>query len=103
LGKLPFFVEYLKGGLFDGWVAHCPLLFISPSALAKRDVMLSVLSGHYRCARITTLRCDAVNPTLLGMKKVISEDAVRRGLAMIDDAARRVWLKRIWTTVSGHC
>src|SRR5215468_12135045 len=28
LGQLPFFIEYLKqGGLFDGWVADCPLLF----------------------------------------------------------------------------
>jgi hypothetical protein len=27
LGQLPFFIEYLKqGGLFDGWVADCPLL-----------------------------------------------------------------------------
>ena len=26
LGQLPFFIEYLKqGGLFDGWVADCPL------------------------------------------------------------------------------
>src|SRR5262247_419987 len=33
LGQLPFFIEYLKqGGLFDGWVADCPLLFTSPNA-----------------------------------------------------------------------
>ena len=26
LGQLPFFIEYLKqGGLFDGWVAGCPM------------------------------------------------------------------------------
>ena len=26
LGQLPFFIEYLKqGGLFDAWVAGCPL------------------------------------------------------------------------------
>jgi len=98
LGQLPFFIEYLKqGGLFDGWVADCPLLFTSPNAPAKRDllgtVMLSVLSGHYRYAHITTLRCDAVNPSLLGMKKVISEDAVRRGLAKIDEAAGLAWLQ----------
>src|ERR1700745_2013447 len=30
LGQLPFFIEYLKqGGLFDGWVADCPLVFTS--------------------------------------------------------------------------
>ena len=84
LGQLPFFIEYLKqAGLFDGWVADCPLTFSSPNAPRKRDllgtVLLSVLSGHNRYAHITTLRCDAVNPRLLGMTKVASEDAVRRG------------------------
>jgi hypothetical protein len=98
LGQLPFFVEYLKqAGLFDGWVADCPLRFSSPNAPSKRDlldtVLLSVLSGHDRYAHITTLRCDAVNPRLLGMKKVVSEDAVRRGLAKIDEAAGLAWLQ----------
>jgi hypothetical protein len=37
------------------------------------------------------LRCDAVNPRLLGMTKVVSEDAVRRGLAKIDEAAGLAW------------
>ena len=53
LGQLPFFIEYLKqGGVFDGWVADCPLLFTSPNAPRKRDVLgtllLSVLAGHRR-------------------------------------------------------
>src|SRR6266480_5327615 len=74
LGQLPFFIEYLKqGGLFDGWVAGCPLSLTSPNAPSKRDipgtVMLSVLAGHRRYAHITTLRCDPVNPPLLGMAK----------------------------------
>jgi hypothetical protein len=98
LGQLPFFIEYLKqAGLFAGWVADCPLTFSSPNAPSKRDllgtVLLSVLSGHYRYAHITTLRCDAVNPRLLGMRKVVSEDAVRRGLAKIDEAAGLTWLQ----------
>ena len=63
LGQLPFFIEYLKqGGLFDGWVADCPLHYTSPNAPQKRDVLgtmlLSVLAGHWRYAHITTLRCD---------------------------------------------
>jgi hypothetical protein len=86
LGQLPFFIEYLKqGGLFDGWVADCPLSFRSPNAPRKRDVLgtllLSVLAGHQRYAHITALRCDPVNPPLLGMRKVVSEDAMRRALA----------------------
>jgi hypothetical protein len=98
LGQLPFFIEYLKqAGLFDGWVGDCPLAFSSANAPRKRDllgtVLLSVLSGHHRYAHITTLRCDAVNPRLLGMTKVVSEDAVRRGLAKIDAAAGLAWLQ----------
>jgi hypothetical protein len=98
LGQLPFFVEYLKqGGLFDGWVADCPLSFTSPNAPRKRDVLgtllLSVLAGHQRYAHITALRCDPVNPPLLGMRKVVSEDAVRRGLAKIDETAGMDWLQ----------
>src|ERR1700686_3699511 len=92
LGQLPFFIEYLKqGGLFDGWVADCPLHYTSPNAPPKRDVLgtmlLSVLAGHWRYAHITTLRCDPVNPPLLGMGKVVSEDAVRRGLDKIEEQA----------------
>jgi hypothetical protein len=41
-------------------------------------VLLSVLAGHCRYAHMTTLRCDPVNPPLLGMEGVASEDAVRR-------------------------
>src|SRR6187431_867499 len=98
LGQLPFFVEYLKqGGLFDGWVADCPLSFSSPNAPRQRDVLgtllLSVLAGHQRYAHITALRCDPVNPPLLGMAKVVSEDAVRRALSKIEAEAGRSWLQ----------
>ncbi len=97
-GQLPFFIDYLKqAGLFDAWVADCPLSLSSPNAPAKRDllgtVMLSVLAGHRRYAHITTLRCDAVNPPLLGMRKVLSEDSVRRGLAAIGEAKGLPWLQ----------
>src|SRR6476661_5616725 len=53
----------------------------------------AVLAGHQRYAHITALRCDPVNPPLLGMRKVVSEDAVRRGLAKIDETAGLDWLQ----------
>jgi hypothetical protein len=98
LGQLPFFIEFLKqGSLFDGWVAGCPLVLTSPNAPAKRDILgtilLSVLAGHQRYAHITTLRCDPVNPPLLGMAKVVSEDAARRALSQIAEEAGREWLQ----------
>ena len=98
LGQLAFFVDYLKqAGLFDAWVADCPLWLSSPNAPTRRDllgtVLLSVLAGHWRYAHITSLRCDPVNPSLLGMRKVVSEDSVRRNLEKIDEAKGLAWLQ----------
>jgi hypothetical protein len=97
LGQLPFFVEFLKqAGLFDAWVAGSPLRFTSPNAPPKRDVLgtalLGVLAGCWRYAHLTALRGDAVNPQLLGMGRVVSEDAVRRGLRSIAPSAGEAWM-----------
>ena len=97
-GQLPFFIDFLKqGGLFDRWVDDCPLSLTRPNAPKKRDllgtVMLSVLAGHCRYAHVTALRCDPVNPPLLGMRKVVSEDSVRRGLKAMDEAKGLTWLQ----------
>ena len=41
LGQLAFFVESLKqGGLFDRFVADCPLSYASPNAPRTRDCLL---------------------------------------------------------------
>jgi Transposase DDE domain group 1 len=98
LGQLPFFIDYLKqAALFDRWVGDCPLEFSSPNAPRTRDllgtVLLSVLAGHRRYAHVTALRCDPVNPPLLGMRKVVSEDSVRRGLEKIDHVKGVRWLQ----------
>ena len=98
LGHLAFFAEYLKaGGRFDALVADSPLYYTSPNAPPKRDVfgtiLLSILAGHRRYAHITALRGDTVNAALLGMGKVVSEDAVRRGLNKIEARAGASWLQ----------
>ncbi len=99
LGQLAFFVDFLKqGGLFDPLVNDCPLDLTSPNAPAKRDVVgtlvLSILAGHRRYAHITCLRSDGVSPDLLGMEKILSEDAVRRHLQKIDESQGIAWLQR---------
>ena len=99
LGQLPFFIDFLKAaGLFDAFVADCPLHYTSPNAPKKRDVlgtaMLSMLSGHKRYAHIAALRGDGVLPELLGMNKIVSEDAVRRAFAAIDEEEGAAWLRR---------
>ena len=100
LGQAVFFIEFLKtSGLFDAWVERCPMIFSSPNAQNKRDilgtVLLSVLAGHKRYAHITNIQCDNVNPKLLGMNKVASEDAVRRALKYnIEGEGVIDWLKK---------
>ena len=57
-------------------------------------LVLSVLAGHWRYAHINAIRGDGVNPELLGMTQVASEDSVRRGMKALDEAASAEWLKR---------
>src|SRR5271154_4539578 len=99
LGLLPYFIEFLKvSGRFDSWVADCPLEYQSGNAPQKRDVLgtilLSVLAGHWRYAHISALRGDGVNPELLGMTKVASEDSVRRALSSLPEEESALWLKQ---------
>ena len=56
--------------------------------------MLSMLAGHRRYAHIAALRGDGVLPELLGMSKIVSEDAVRRGFKAIDEEEGTAWLRR---------
>jgi len=99
LGQLPFFIEYLQvSGLFDPFVADCPLVYRSPNAPDKRDilgtVLLSILAGHRRYAHIGSLRSDGVNPELLGMSRVMSEDSIRRAFSKMDEDAGVGWLQQ---------
>lgn len=85
MGQLSFFAEFLDVcGLFEGWTEDCPLDYTSPNAPSVRDVLgtwlLSILDGQWRYAHITGLRGDAVAPQILGMKKIISDEALRRAL-----------------------
>jgi hypothetical protein len=96
MGQLPFFIEFLKTAeLFEPWVTECPLEFKSPNAPQVRDILgtilLSVLAGQKRYAHIAAIRADHVNPALLGMKKVMSEDSVRNAFKSADADACAAW------------
>ena len=97
-GQLVFFAEFLAAtGVFDRWVSACPLQYSSGNAPHKRDVlgtlMLGLLAGHRRYAHITALRGDALAAQALGMNKIVSEDALRRALGRIDEAASTAWMR----------
>ena len=99
LGQLPFFIDFLKtAGLFNSFVADSPLTYESPNASKTRDVlgtaMLSMLAGHKRYSHIAALRGDGVLPELLGMRKIVSEDSVRRAFAAIEEEAGAAWMRR---------
>ena len=56
-------------------------------------LLLSLLAGHRRYAHISSIRGDGVNPELLGMSKVVSEDSVRRAFQKADEEACGGWLR----------
>jgi len=98
LGQLPFFINFLKvSGLYDAFLEECPLKYISPNAPTKEDVLgtlvLSILAGQTRYSHITAIRCDGVNPNLMGMTKVVSEDSARRALKAIEEEPGVAWLE----------
>jgi hypothetical protein len=99
LGQMAFFIEFLTvTGLFEQWVADCPLDYKSPNGSSRRDILgtwlLSIVSGHWRYAHVSTIRADGVNPRLLGMSGVVAEDTVRRALKAIDETLGSEWLSR---------
>lgn len=99
MGQMPVFIDFLKtSGLWDGFVADCPLRYRSPNAPSRVDILgtllMSVLAGQWRYAHITGLRGDGVNPELLGMRKVMSEDSARRAFKQASPEETRHWLKR---------
>lgn len=82
--------------MYDSWLDSCPLSYTSPNAPSKRDVLgtwqLAILAGHNRYAHMTALRGDAVSAQILGMKKIISEDALRHSLSRMSPQQSQEWL-----------
>ena len=90
----PFFAEFLNAaGLFEDWIKGCPLSYVSPNAPKLIDVlgtwMLSILDGHNRYAHVGVLRGDGVAPSILGMRKIIGDDSLRRALSAIAPAPNK--------------
>lgn len=99
MGSLVYFGQYLSaGGLLDGLVADCPLEYRSGNAPGKREVIgttvLAILNGQTRYAHINALRQDRVSAEVLNVKKIVSEDSVRRALLKEKEAAWDEWLRR---------
>jgi len=99
MGQMPVFVDFLKtSGLWDDFIKECPLRYKSPNAPTHVDILgtllMSVLAGQCRYAHISGLRGDGVNPELLGMRKVMSEDSARRAFQHAGPEETREWLQK---------
>jgi hypothetical protein len=98
-GQIVFFAEFLAtAGVFDRWVQTCPLHYSSPNASRPRNVlgtlMLGILADSKRYAHIAGVRSDAVAAKALGLRGMVSEDSVRRGLAAMVPAASEPWMRQ---------
>jgi hypothetical protein len=98
IGQLVFFVQFLEVcGHFESLCNACPVRLTSPNAPSARDVLgtllLGILCGQQRYAHLSALRFDPVNPGLLAMSKVVSEDSARRYLAAMSDESSEQWLR----------
>ena len=84
-GLAVFFIEFLHvSGLWAALRGRCPLQRTSPNAPDHASVVgsmvLAVLSCGNRYRHVDGVRGDAVMPDLLGMKKIISPDSLRRAV-----------------------
>jgi hypothetical protein len=96
-GQLMFFFQFLHvGGRWEEFLRQCPLHYTGNRGSGASNVMgtamLSILCGHWRYAHINAVRGDGINPGLLGMKGVVSEDVVRLGIARIEEKPGHDWL-----------
>lgn len=96
-GQLIFFAQFLHtGGRWDRLLEGCPLRYHGNRGSGATNVVgtaaLSILCGHWRYAHISAVRGDALNPPLLGMTHVVSEDVVRRAMKRIEEPAGLAWL-----------
>ena len=98
-GPLVYFLEFLvETKLWERLVATCPLIYTSPNAPSKQEILgtilFSVLNGHRRYAHITGMRGDGAMASLLGIERFRSEDSVRRAFEKQDEEALTLWMDR---------
>lgn len=94
-GMVPFAQFLEASGVLSAWERECPLHRTSPNASSARAVLgtwvVAVTGGQSRYAHITGVRGDRVTPQVLGFKRLVSEDTVRRGLgAMVGEHIKHV-------------
>ena len=95
--QLIFFFQFIQtGGRWEEFLRQCPLHYTGNRGSGAHNIMgtvvLRVLAGHWRYAHINAIRGDKINPGLLGMNGIASEDAVRLAMGRIDETTSLNWL-----------
>jgi len=107
LGPLVFFAQFIEaGGRFEGLCREAPLRYTSNHAPDPREVLatlvLGVLAGCRRFAHLSALQFDEVAAGLLGVRRLVSEDSVRRALYRLDPGEAARWLRGQFDAVVEH-
>ena len=104
-GHLAGFSQFLEcSGLFGSLVSSCPLVYSSHNAPTREAVLATaisgVLEGASRYRHFDSLLRDGVAPDLLGVRRFMSCDSVRRAMGRMDSASALKWL---WTENIKSC
>ena len=96
-GLLAYFIDFLKvSNTWQEFVESCPLTYSSNNSPAKAEILAtivySILIGQHRYAHMNALSGDAVMASLFGVKKLRSQDSVRRAFERIDDDVLTQWI-----------
>lgn len=98
-GGLAYLAVFLKTtGFLDSLCSDFPIDYRSNNSCSKREIVctmvLAILYGKNRYVQINALRNDAAAMELLGIKRIVSEDTVRRALRDADADELDGWLAR---------
>lgn len=106
-GLVPWSAFQKKSQVLEKLVANCPVIRSSPHAAPVYDIlcsfMLTVLCDGSRFSHVGRLREDPSITELFGMKKVVSDDTIRRFLYSLDERRARDWIAHgsghIWSAL----
>lgn len=98
LGPLVYFAHFLQAsGLWEEALRTCPLRYASPNSPRIAEVLgtllLTVLTGGRRFLHASAVRCDPVVTEVLGMRRVLSHESVRRAIARDGRESMLDWLR----------
>ena len=109
-GFVPLAAFFQKLGVFDSLASSCPVERSSPNASRIHDVLLSFilacLCDGSRFNHINRLREDPTLCELFGLKKIVSDDTVRRLFGQISPEQSGDWIAKasslLWRAAPEH-